>query len=220
MLTDTVTINIEDSLTLSKLTGYYKIARVDGGSFETGFLWYGNKTGLWKTLSSDSINETITLLSLASYDNGKLNGRLIDFYDDSYPYDDFYYKNNVKVGFQREFGDSGKPVLIYETNEEQNFINDYYAISLNGDTLYHTNFGKEATGLVKRYNRWGALEREGNMVKGKMDTVIDYWFDIPAGEYTSATFSIYTDSSSQCFRVDSNLHVKDIESYRRAKLLR
>jgi len=193
---DTVTLHIHDTITLSHATGYYRIASPDGSFFEVGQLRTGKKSGVWKSYTFWNVIPKQTLNTMAKYKDGKLNGKYLTFTRDSIPIESFFYVGDKQVGKQTEYDtESGKPALLYETNNDGQFINDYLALSRTGDTLYHTNFGKDATGYEKRYDRWGILISEGKMIKGKQKAFISYDYDYEHERYSSARHYTVTDTS-------------------------
>jgi antitoxin component YwqK of YwqJK toxin-antitoxin module len=191
---DTIKLLPEDSLSIQKLNGYFKVIdAVSHNHFGLGLLKNGIKIKTWKEYRKLPWGEVV-LDNLSKYKEGKLNGRYIEYSEDGKITYDLNYKNNQQFGPQKEYDPEGRLVRSYNLNEDSNYIGYYLALNAKGDTLYYTNFSKEGTGYLKRYNSFGVLEMEGKIQNGKMNDYIEYEYDCISEKYIFKKYFIVTDT--------------------------
>ena len=189
---DTIKLLPNDSLSISKLTGYFRIVHAGGGYYDAGLLNKGIKENTWKSYYVWSPGNS-TLDVLEQYKSGKLNGKCFSYTREGELIIAHYYKDNQRFGQQLEYLDE-KKTLAYSFDEQGNYVGDYLALNSRGDTLYYTNFGNESSGYLKRYDRWGVLEMEGAIVTGKMKGYKRYEYDYGSGKYVKVQYFKCTDS--------------------------
>ena len=189
---DTIKLLQDDSLSISKLTGYFRIVDASGTYYHAGLLNKGVKEKTWKAYHVWSPGNS-TLNILRQYKSGKLNGKCFSYTREGELIIAHNYKDNQQFGQQLEYLD-GKKRLSYSFDEQGNYVGDYLALDSKGDTLYHTNFGNESSGYLKKYNMWGVLEMEGAIVKGKIKGYKRYKYDYGSGKYVKVQYFKCTDS--------------------------
>jgi antitoxin component YwqK of YwqJK toxin-antitoxin module len=189
---DTIKLLPDDSLSISKLTGYFRIIDASGTYYHAGLLNKGVKEKTWKAYHVWSPGNS-TLNILRQYKSGKLNGKCFSYTEDGELIIAHYYKDNQRFGQQLEYLD-GKKTLAYSFDEQGNYVGDYLALNSRGDTLYYTNFGNESSGYLKQYDRWGVLNMEGAIVTGKMKGYKAYEYDNGSKKYVKVQYFKCTDS--------------------------
>ena len=75
---DTIKLLQDDSLSISKLTGYFSILHAGGGYYDAGLLNKGIKEKIWKSYYLWSTADS-TLDVLEQYKSGKLNGKCFSY---------------------------------------------------------------------------------------------------------------------------------------------
>jgi antitoxin component YwqK of YwqJK toxin-antitoxin module len=189
---DTIKLLPDDSLSISKLTGHFRIIHYSGRYYDMGFLNKGIKEKTWESYRVWSPGNS-TLEVSGQYKSGKLNGKYAEYTEDGELIIAHHHKDNQQFGQQLEYLD-GKKTLAYSIDEQGNYVGDYLALNSRGDTLYYTNFGKESSGYLKRYNRWGVLDMEGAIIKGKMKEYKLYEYDYGSKKYIKVQYFKCTDS--------------------------
>jgi antitoxin component YwqK of YwqJK toxin-antitoxin module len=189
---DTIKLLQDDLLSISKLTGYFRIVDASGTYYHAGLLNKGIKEKTWKAYHVWSpVNSTLDVSD--QYRNGKLNGKCFSYTQNGELIISHNYKDNQQFGQQLEYLD-GKKTLAYSIDEQGNYVGDYLALNSKGDTLYYTNFGNESSGYLKRYTRWGVVEMEGAIIKGKMKGYKVYEYDYGSKKYIKVQYFRCTDS--------------------------
>jgi hypothetical protein len=187
-----------DSIVLDSITegisGYFKIYEKGYGirSFEIGKLEKGKKTGKWLIY----FNEEIIIIE--NYNQkGKLDGESIDYFSKGKKASWLQYKNGILSGEQKEYYINGNLSLLYHTDSDGGYINDYLALSKTGDTLYYTDLTPSGNGYLKQYDRFGKLAREGNYINKQFTGIVKeyfYYSDSDKYEYMDI-YQYYSDYS-------------------------
>lgn len=135
----------------------------------TGQIKNNKRVGTWKLYTESG--DTLELLEVRTFDNnGKLDGPLISFYSGSI-FSINQYKNDQEAGIQTFFHNDSCIAYQYEIDSCNNhsFINKIIALKESGDTLFYTNLGKEGTGYIKFFDKWGFMEWEGMYINQRRE---------------------------------------------------
>lgn len=187
---DSFPIFDSDTLSLTQLNGYFRITDSQKSYYQQGKLVNGKKEGEW--VFYVRLGDSSRLSEKMEYKRGKLNGVHIE-YDpiEGRVLSELFFRDNFEFGLQKWYHPkSTKIALQYTKDSIGNYIDEYLALNKQGDTLYYVHLGKNGTGYLKLYNRWGVLEREGYLLNGKMEMAKEYIYNYGQEKYIQKRYYI------------------------------
>lgn len=187
---DSLSISNNDTLSLTQLNGYFRITDSQKSYYQQGKLVNGKKEGEW--VFYVRLGDSSRLSEKMEYKRGKLNGVHIE-YDpiDGTVLSELFFRDDFELGLQKKYHPESKKMVIQYTKDSiGNYIDEYLALNKQGDTLYYVHLGKNGTGYLKLYNRWGVLEREGYLLNGKMEMAKEYIYNYGQEKYIQKRYYI------------------------------